>query len=159
MRSRTAKKDAQQQARDAADAAKSVAADLGQIVSMQAAQQASEQDKQALLVFLAASPVIAGRNGWVVKNGSDAPISNVQVSATAGGSVMVVYRNTGVDQLNVYQEPALGPGESTTMFRPLEYVVPHPPEIEQIRFIFTDARDVRWGRIGTAKPTRLSDAD
>jgi hypothetical protein len=153
--SRRARDQADARATDALQSAQSVAIDIGVIATIQEAQRAADVDKQAHLVYLAKSD-FNGRAGYVVMNASDAPISRLQVSSR-NATVVHVYGNNGDDMVHVYQEDVLGPRASSRTFIPHARIVPHPPEIEQIGFIFDDARGIRWGRFGTQKPTRLGD--
>jgi hypothetical protein len=119
--------------------------------------QTSRTLAQKLLID--ASPVIHGRRGWVIENGSNTPISGLEVR-TSDHAAVTVYRTNGtVEGSNPYREAVLGPRESTTSaFRPSP-VLPHPvpSEIEKIMFTFSDARDVRWKRVGTARPTPVEE--
>ena len=155
-RARAARNEAQSLAKASADAAQSVAVDVGVIASIQEAQRADDQDRQALLIYVARSVNNLGRSGWVVKNASDAPITNLQVTSKVGSTLFVYRPNGNVDNLTVYQESVLEPGMSTATFQPLSVQqLPGPPEIEQLDVVFTDARSVRWGRFGNGKPDKL----
>ncbi len=149
-RSRFAKGQAEQQAKEATEAAQQGAANIGRIASTLEARYAPEVNKQALLVYIATSPVIMGNTGWVITNGSEAPISKLKVT-TVNSCQLVVYHGSGPETEDTLEVPMLAPGERTMMFRPWNV---GSPEIEQIRFLFVDAQGTPWERTGTGTPTQ-----
>jgi hypothetical protein len=151
VRSKSAKKSAEQQAKDAVAAAEQGAANMGRIATVLEARYAPEVNKQSLLVYISTSPVTMGRQGWIIKNASDAPISKLDVSAV-NQSQLVIYRGSGPEAQDTLAQPLLGPGESTKMFRPMNV---DSPEIEQIQFTFFDNQGGHWKRVGTEPPVRL----
>jgi hypothetical protein len=110
-------------------------------------------NKQALLVYISTSPVVMGNQGWVIKNGSDAPISKLDVSTVNQQSQLVIYMGSGPEAQNSLEQTLLGPGESTKMFRPMNV---NSPEIERIQFTFFDNQGGHWKRVGTSPPIKLS---
>ena len=74
-------------------------------------------NKQALRVFIAASSVVMGRVGWLIMNGSDAPMSKLNAS-TVDGAQLVIYPAAGPETYDSLEEPLLAPGESSRMFWP-----------------------------------------
>ncbi len=77
-------------------------------------------------------------------------MSTLEVSTVEDQSQLVLYPGSGTPEVqDKLKEPMLGPGESTTMFRPMSV---DSPEIEQIRFSFVDVQGGRWERMGTDPP-------
>ncbi len=150
-RSRSAKRQAEQQAKDATEAARQGAANIGRIASTLEARFAPEVNKQALLVYIATSPVVMGNTGWVIMNGSDGPISKLKVT-TVNSCQLLVQRGSGPETEDTLEVPMLSPGENTKMFNPWNV---DSPVIEQIRFYFNDAQGTRWERTGTGPPHQV----
>lgn len=149
LRSRQAKQ-------EAIEAAQHVASGVARLAQVQGSRQAAEQTAQASSVTIARSQVQHGRSGWRVDNGSDQPITDVEVSGV-GGEQILLYLGSGPEQRPKYVEPTVGAHQqSQWMFRPTGTAAVHADDsdLERMALRFTDARNQTWEKIGTA-PVRL----
>lgn len=162
LRSREAKRIAEEKRDEAVQAAKDVASDVGRIATVQESRQraeesryTAEQSAQASSVLIVLSEVQRGFSGWKVHNESSQPITNVVVSGVAGAQI-VVYLGSGPEPRSEYVEPTVGANQrSRLMFRPTGTDAVHADasDIERMALRFTDARQQRWEKIGS-QPVR-----
>jgi hypothetical protein len=153
-RSRSAKTDAENKRDEAVTAAQAAADALRSIATTQETAQIEMESAQAARVGFVPSPVGRGRTGWRVQNDSDAPITAVEVSTTTSAKI-VVYRGSGPDNQDHYDEPVISAGQTTPrMFRPADSdaAAANPAEVERMIVRFTDARGQRWERTGSQAP-------
>ncbi|BBX15220.1 hypothetical protein CRI77_22405 [Mycolicibacterium duvalii] len=162
LRSREAKRIAEEKRDEAVQAAKDVASDVGRIATVQESRQraeearnTAEQSAQASSVLIVLSEVQRGFSGWKVHNESSQPVTNVVVSGVAGAQI-VVYLGSGPEPRSEYVEPTVGAyKQSRLMFRPTGTDAVHADasEIERMALRFTDARQQTWEKIGS-QPVR-----
>ncbi|MHA0288229.1 hypothetical protein ACXYX3_17485 [Mycobacterium sp. C3-094] len=162
LRSREAKRIAEEKRDEAVQAAKDVASDVGRIATVQESRQraeearnTAEQSAQASSVLIVLSEVQRGFSGWKVHNESSQPVTNVVVSGLAGAQI-VVYLGSEPEPRSEYVEPTVGAyQQSRLMFRPTGTDAVHADasEIERMALRFTDARQQTWEKIGS-QPVR-----
>jgi hypothetical protein len=153
LRSRDAKKVAEQKRDEAVAAAQAMASGVGRIATVQESRLTAAESAQASGVVFVQSPIQGGRTGWRVQNDSEQPVTNVVVRSTTGAKIQVY--NNDLTQLDEYVEHTLGAHQqSQLMFRPTdsEAVRADPAEVERMSLRFTDARHQTWERIGSQRP-------
>ncbi|MEX3755541.1 hypothetical protein ABFW00_06830 [Mycobacteroides abscessus] len=153
LRSREAKRIAEEKRDEAVTAATKVASATDRIAAVQESRQIAEASAQASSIVIVQAPIRGGRSGWHVQNGSDQPITQVAVSSTTGAKIQIY--NNDLTQFEEYLEPTVsGYAHSQWPFRAIdsEAAKADPAEVERFVLRFTDARRQRWERIGSQPP-------
>ncbi|NGX07367.1 hypothetical protein [Mycobacteroides franklinii] len=154
LRSREAKRIAEEKRDEAVAAATKVASATDRIAAVQESRQIIESSAQASCIVIVLSEMQRGYSGWWVQNYSDQPVTDVVVRGT-GGAQIVVYRGSGPESLREYPLHTLGARQHSKLaFRPTGVSAVHadPGEVERMALRFTDARGQIWERVGTQSP-------
>ncbi|WP_074331530.1 hypothetical protein [Mycobacteroides abscessus] len=154
LRSREAKRIAEEKRDEAVTAAQTTAEALSRLAKAQESRQAVQKSVQASCVVFDLAEIQRGFSGWWVRNDSDQPVTNVVVRGVDGTQI-VVYRGSGPEPLPEYPVHTLGARQRSELaFRPTGSSAVHADhsEVERMALRFTDARGQGWERIGAQAP-------
>lgn len=156
IKSRDAKRIAEEKRDEAVAAAIKAASATDRIAAVQESRLTIEESSQAFSVVIVPAPIKGGRSGWHVLNDSDQPVTRVAVSSSSGAKIQVY--NNDLTQFEEYVEHTVaGHSHSQLRFRPTdaEAARADPAEVERMVLRFTDARNQTWKRVGTQAPQRV----